>query len=111
MPFIGEDGLEVEKGVSFKATRTVELAAADGPTHNVTVGNFVSTDEVVGIESKSAGVDEDFQQVDTTDDVLVDAVVGSDNTVDITFSEATGDGTYGSNQNEDRDVRIVVEGF
>jgi hypothetical protein len=111
MPFLDEDGIEIEKGVSFTATRVVELAATDGPTHNVTMGDFVSVEQVVGIGSKTAGADEDFVQVDTTDDVLVDAVVGSDNTVDVTFNEADGDGSYNQNQNEDRDVQIVVEGL
>jgi len=111
MPFLDEDGIEIEKGVSFTATRVVELAATDGPTHNVTMGDFVSVEQVIGISSKTAGVDEDFVQVDTTDDVLVDAVVGSDNTVDVTFNEAASDGGYNQNQSEDRDVQIVVEGL
>lgn len=111
MPFLDEDGIEVEKGTALTTTRTVELASADGPTHTVEMGSLVSASTVIGVESKTAGVDEGFQQVDTADDVLVDASVNNDNSVDVTFREASGDGTYNQNQNEDRDVKIVVEGF
>jgi DNA-directed RNA polymerase alpha subunit len=111
MPFLDENGVEVEKGVTLTTTRTVELASGDGPTHTVKMGNLVSASQVLGIGSKTAGADESFVQVDTADDVIVDASVNDDNTVDVTFYEASGDGTYNQNQNEDRDVQIVVEGF
>jgi hypothetical protein len=111
MPFLNQEGEEVSKGTSISSTRVVELASSDGPVHTVEIGGLVNTSSVLGAESKSAGADEPFRQVDKTDDVLVEAVANGDNTVEVTFSQAAGVSTYIEAQSEDRDVRLVVEGF
>lgn len=111
MPFLDDSGNSVERGDAVTAQRTVELASADGPTHTVKLGSLVSVDRVVSVKSKSAGVDEDFTQAGTDNNVAVVGSVNDDNNVDVTFREPDGGGALSDSQSEDRDTQIVVEGF